>query len=83
MLTNRGSPCHKLGGLPAVDTHGPPLLRVVVQHPLPEAKKVGCIERYAMIRPHQEMELPHFTHWHLDTTLPSKLENSVTPCYMN
>ena len=58
---------------PTVHHHGAPLLRVVLEHSLSEAEEVGGILWHAMIRPHQKVELSHFTYRHGHTTLPCQL----------
>lgn len=62
------------GFLPAVHYHGSSLLRVVFLHPLPEAEQVGGILGHPVVRPHQEVELPHFPHWHGHSALPCELQ---------
>ena len=57
-----------------MDDHGSPLFRVVLEDPLPKTEEVGGILGHSMVRPYQEVELPHLAHRHLHTTLTSKLE---------
>ena len=59
--------------LPAVDDHGSPLLCVVPDNPLAEAKQCSGILWYPVVGPHQEVELANLTHWHLYLALACKL----------
>ena len=60
--------------IPAVHHHGAPLGRVVAEHTLAEGEESRGVRGHAVVRPHQEVELPDLSDGHLGLALTSKLQ---------